>query len=192
MGALLASMDLYNETPVTHEPRVCWVVIANPGGARIIATTAPTWEMVESFDVSSLCFPSDVMAASPVQRTMGRSATGTFTAPALGAPPADSVSEQLQTSRFIHALAARLERGVTSRAFGGLIIIAPPALLRTLETSLSLEVQRRVRQYVEADLTHLADEALQHKLSGVLAGARSMQKGRGSPAEGSSPASFDG
>lgn len=167
-----------NETPVTHEPRVCWVVIASPGGARILATTAPKWELVESFDVRSLCFLSDVLATSPVRKTMGRSATDSI-APALRTPAEGSAAEQLQTSRFIHALAARLERGVTSGAFGGLIIIAPPALLRTLETSLSLQVQRRVRQYVEADLTHLTDASVQDRLSGVVGVARSMQKGRG-------------
>ena len=188
-------MDLSNETPVTHEPRVCWVVIANPGGARILATTAPNWELVESSEVKSLCFPSDVLAVPPVERVMGRSPTGVYSPTAnvsgSGSFATGSAPEQLQTSRFVRALAARLERGVTSRAFGGLIIIAPPALLKTLETSLSVEVQRRVRQYVEAALTHLADAALQDRLSGVL-GATRPQTGRGLPAEGSNPASFDG
>lgn len=161
LNAPASPMDLLNETPERHSPRVCWVVLADPHRARILATTSPSWELVESFESRSKISSADILAVPPARRIAGSAACSPASTPGQSVTPD---TNRLLTNRFVRELAARLERGVTDRALTGLIVIAPTAILAALQLSLSLEVQRRVQQYIELDPTHPLEDVLRRKL----------------------------
>lgn len=167
-------MDPRNETPVKHATPVSWALVANMSRARLFAGRIGSWELVESFDhmvyqkrsVDVLAEPNPRRAATP-QFPAGVSvvAPDTFEGPRV---EAETKANEFEALRFARELAARLERGVTDRSFGDLIIVAPLGFLASLRRSLSLEVQRSVETYTGMNLKNPSDDDAKRLLDAEL------------------------
>lgn len=167
-------MDLQNETPVRYPPSVGWVLLTNSSCAHLFAGWVGAWELVESFErVGNTKRSGDVLAEpSPRRPAAPRFTVGAVTAVANTHDEpriaTDTKTEEFEAQRFARELAARLERGVTERAFGALVIIAAVELLVSLQRSLSIEVQRRVKAYVAGNFVPHSEDARKRLLDHEL------------------------
>lgn len=158
-------MAMYSEAPKR------WVLVTDSSRARIFAERLGRLELLESFEH---CESRD-SRLEIMWGTFGNGdpvLAGTGGSEALVSDQSDGPQSNPKTikhERFARQLAARLERGLTDRAYNRLVITAPPSFLSRLRAALSLDVEGRVQAYISRDLSRNSEREVTEHLAHVMA-----------------------
>lgn len=137
-----------------------WVVSANGGTARIFSTESPTGVLVE------LEVLQNPMARAKEQELVSDRPGRTFDSFGVGRHSKSSEVDpkQQEEIRFAREVADRLEAGRVTHAFDRVAVVASPAFLGHLRSSMSAPLRAVVSMELDKDYTALRPEELRAHL----------------------------
>ncbi len=144
------------------QSNISWVVVGDASGARIFKYDMKNepWKLVET------------VAGDGSTKDTGTRDFGTKASEHKGALHAhgERKNDPKETAerRFAHQLSHVLERGLTEKAFGRLVLVAQARLLGELRENLSRGLLDKVVAEVSKDYVHLAPDELRKQLSDVI------------------------
>jgi len=143
----------------------CWIVLADAGGARILARAGRGAALAE---IAVLSSPEGEGSAARrvsypdrLPRTHDRQGSSRH-----AIEPHTPLAE-VHADRLAREIADRLAVGLRDDAYAGLILIAPPRFAGRLDAALGKAVAARVVTRLHKDLRHATLPEVQERLGGV-------------------------
>jgi protein required for attachment to host cells len=141
------SFDCQRRQFMSH-PIATWVLVADARGARIFSYPEKNgeWTLQETLRGDGSAHPDQTadFGAKASQHKGALHAHG------------ESNPKETKERRFAHLLAHTLARGHQQKAFGKLVLVAPPKLLGDLRENLSRELRSAIVTQLPKDYTHSA------------------------------------
>lgn len=147
------------------KPKITWILIADGARARVLCHDGPGRGVAAVPDAlfEASHAPDREIDADKPGRTFDSVGAGRH-----HKEPRTSPHRQ-QKADFARELAQMLERRRGEGAFDRLLVVAPPATIGDLRSSMSKEVRGRVIAEVAKDLTHVPNAEIDRHLEDVLA-----------------------
>jgi protein required for attachment to host cells len=159
---------------------VRWILVADASRARIFTEQAGIWELVHALEHEESRMRSrDLMADANGRKPAGLSrGTGNgdhAVSNAYGRPGAEPNTDpkDVESQKFAREIATYLDRGRNEHAFGRLVVVAPPAFLGLLRSTMGDETQRLIEASLNKDFTHHPAPELKRQVERTLITATS-------------------
>ena len=141
-------------------PTSTWVLVADAQGARIFSflDKAGQWTLHDTLKGDGSGHPEQTSNLGPKASEHKGALHG----------HGEINAKETQERRFAHTLAHVLEKGLGTKAFAKLVLVAPPKLLGDLRENLSRGLQSAVVAEVHKDYTHSGVNELMTRLQAEL------------------------
>jgi protein required for attachment to host cells len=150
-----------------------WILVCDASRAQLFRESDPggEYELIEKFDhPDSRARGRDLMADTtgrkPVGPSVGASHGGRSVSLGFGRPGVepDTDPKEVEAEKFARELGAVLDKGLASRTYEALVLVAPPKFLGLLKQTISREVTKHLEGSVPKDLAQLPAKEVQERV----------------------------